>query len=91
MPLELHVSLYVQALESSQARPVSGVTVQDDVPLHARVLHWSLAQVMEVPPPHTPVALQVSPQVQGLPSSHDLPGNAVTVQEELPLHVRELH
>jgi hypothetical protein len=48
-------------------------------------------QVTEVPPPQTPVALQVSPQVQALPSLHDLPVNAVTVQEEVPLHARELH
>jgi hypothetical protein len=38
-PAPLQVSPWVQALPSLQAAPVRGVTVQDAVPLHARVLH----------------------------------------------------
>src|SRR2546425_8814867 len=44
-PLPSQVSLKVQALPSSQLVPVSGVTVQLDVPLQVRVLHVSEVQV----------------------------------------------
>ena len=37
----------------------SGVTVHLDVPLHVRMLHWSLVQVMLVPT-QAPLPLQVS-------------------------------
>src|SRR5437764_1000107 len=52
-PLPSQVSLKEQASPSSQLVPVSGVTVQLDVPLQVRVLHWSEVQVMAVPP-HCP-------------------------------------
>src|SRR5712664_765296 len=48
-PPLVQVSLKVQALPSSQLVPVSGVTVQLDVPLQVRVLHVSEVQVMAVP------------------------------------------
>jgi hypothetical protein len=47
-------SVCVQALPSLQLVPFAlGVTVQLDVPLQIRVLHWSSAQVIDVPP-HVP-------------------------------------
>jgi hypothetical protein len=65
---ELQMSLNVQALPSLHDVPVSGVTVHDDVPL--QLLFWqcvgSLVQVMDVPP-QVP-AVQVSLNVQALPS-----------------------
>src|SRR6266566_1321568 len=68
-PPLVQVSLKVQALPSSQLVPVSGVTVQLDVPLQVRVLHWSEVQVIVVPT-HCPPPSQVSLKVQALPSSH---------------------
>jgi hypothetical protein len=53
------VSVCVQASPSVQAGPVSGVTAQELVPLHARVLQASLVQVMPVPA-QLPAPLQVS-------------------------------
>src|SRR6266481_5190216 len=47
-PPLVQVSLKVQALPSSQLVPVSGVTVQLDVPLQVRVLHVSEMHVMAV-------------------------------------------
>src|SRR5207247_4955806 len=70
--------------------PVSGVTVQLAVPLQVRVLHWSEVQVMEVPT-HWPPLVQVSLNEQALPSSHTAPVLGVTVQLDVPLHVRVLH
>jgi len=58
-PLLLQTSLYVQASPSLHAVPVFGVTVQLAVPLHVRVLHSSLVQVIEVPP-QIPLLLQTS-------------------------------
>jgi len=44
------VSVWVQAFPSLQVVPfVFGVTAQVDVPLQARVLHWSLVHVIAVP------------------------------------------
>jgi len=53
-------STFVAAMPSLHVVP-SGrdVTVQDEVPLQVRVLHWSDVQVMVVPA-HTPLLLQVS-------------------------------
>src|SRR5881396_3229113 len=65
-PLLVQVSLNEQALPSSHAAPVCGVTVQLAVPLHVRVLHVSEVQVMAVPT-HCPLLLQVSLNVQALP------------------------
>src|SRR5947207_1982286 len=48
-PLPSQVSLKEQASPSSHLVPVSGVTVQLDVPLQVRVLHWSEVQVSAVP------------------------------------------
>src|SRR5947208_16993588 len=48
-PPLVQVSLNEQALPSSHAAAVSGVTVQLAVPLQVRVLHWSEVQVMAVP------------------------------------------
>src|SRR6266403_1337582 len=47
-PPLVQVSLKVQALPSSQLVPVSGVTVQLDVPSQVRGVHWSEVQVMAV-------------------------------------------
>src|SRR5436190_1264934 len=66
------VSLCVQASPSSQLVPVSGVTVQLDVPLQVRVLHWSEVQVIAVPT-HWPLPSQVSLKEQASPSSHAAP------------------
>src|SRR6266571_4716648 len=89
-PLPSQVSLKVQALPSSQLVPVSGVTVQLDVPLQVRVLHWSEVQVIAVPT-HWPLPSQVSLKVQALPSSQLVPVSGVTVQLAVPLQVRALH
>ena len=77
-------------MPSSQLVPVSGVTVQLDVPLQVRVLHWSEVQVIAVPT-HSPLLEQVSLNVQALPSSHVAPVFGVTVQLDVPLQVRVLH
>src|SRR6266446_6674039 len=89
-PPPSQVSLKVQALPSSQLVPVSGATAQLAVPLQVRVLHWSEVQVMAVPT-HCPLLLQVSSNVQVLPSSHAAPVLGVTVQLDVPLQVRVLH
>src|SRR5437899_435696 len=91
----------VQALPSSQgvpsrtvvpthAAPVLGVTVQLDVPLQVRVLHWSEVQVIAVPT-HWPLPSQVSLKEQASPSSQLVPVSGVTVQLDVPLQVRVLH
>jgi hypothetical protein len=80
----------VQALPSSQLVPVSGVTVQLDVPLQVRVLQVSEVHVMAVPT-HWPPLLHVSLNEQALPSSHAAPVLGVTVQLAVPLQVRVLH
>src|SRR3989441_551144 len=67
-PPLVQVSLNEQASPSSQLVPVSGVTVQLDVPLQVRVLHVSEVQVIVVPT-HCPPPAQVSLKVQALPSS----------------------
>src|SRR2546425_3647847 len=84
------VSAAVQALPSSHAAPVLGVTVQLDVPLQVCVLHWSEVQVIAVPT-HWPPPVQVSLNVQALPSSHAAPVLGVTAQLDVPLQVRVLH
>src|SRR2546426_263486 len=89
-PPLVQVSLKVQALPSSQLVPVSGVTVQLDVPSQVRVLHGSEVQVIAVPT-HCPPPAQVSLKVQALPSSHAAPVLGVTVQLDVPLQVRVLH
>src|SRR6184192_2845672 len=89
-PLPSQVSLKEQALPSSQLVPVSGVTVQLDVPLQVRVLHWSEVQVIAVPT-HWPLPSQVSLKEQALPSSQLVPASGVTVQLDVPLQVRVLH
>src|SRR5256712_9652869 len=88
-PPLVQVSLKVQALPSSQLVPVSGVTVQLDVPSQVRVLHWSEVQVIVVPT-HCPPPSQVSLKVQALPSSQLVPASGVTVQLDVPLQVRVL-
>src|SRR5437667_132056 len=89
-PLPWQVSLKEQALPSSQLVPVSGVTVQLDVPLQVRVLHWSEVQVIAVPT-HRPLPSQVSLKEQASPSSQLVPVSGVTVQLDVPLQVRVLH
>src|SRR5438477_380807 len=84
------VSLCVQASPSSQLVPVSGVTVQLDVPLQVRVLHWSEVQVIAVPT-HRPLPSQVSLKEQASPSSQLVPVSGVTVQLDVPLQVCVLH
>src|SRR5213594_2013254 len=84
------VSLCVQASPSLQLVPVSGVTVQLDVPLQVRVLHWSEVQVSAVPT-HWPLPSQVSLKEQASPSSQLVPVSGVTVQLDVPLQVRVLH
>ena len=77
-------------MPSSQRVPVSGVTVQLDVPLQVRVLQVSEVHVMAVPR-HWPPLLHVSLNEQALPSSHAAPVLGVTVQLAVPLQVRVLH
>src|SRR5205809_247582 len=80
----------VQALPSSAAAPVLGVPVQLAVPLQVCVLPWSEVQVIAVPT-HWPPPVQVSLNVQALPSSHAAPVLGVTVQLDVPLQVWVLH
>src|SRR5438876_118272 len=68
-PLPSQVSLQEQASPSSQLVPVSGVTVQLDVPLQVCALHWSEVQVIAVPTQWS-LPSQVSLKVQASPSSH---------------------
>src|SRR5438128_4737466 len=89
-PPLVQVSLQVQALPSSHAAPVLGVTVQLDVPLQVWVLHWSEVQVIAVPT-HWPLPSQVSLKEQASPSSQLVPVSGVTVQLAVPLQVRVLH
>src|SRR5436189_304 len=89
-PLPSQVSLKEQASPSSQLVPVSGVTVQLDVPLQVRVLHWSEVQVIAVPT-HWPLPSQVSLKEQASPSLQLVPVSGVTVQLAGPLQVRVLH
>src|SRR5882724_497284 len=89
-PPPSQLSLKVQALPSSQLVPVSGVTVQLDVPSQVRVLHWSEVQVIAVAT-HWPLPSQVSLKLQALPSSQLVPVSGVTVQLDVPLQVRVLH
>src|SRR5437764_551362 len=89
-PPPVQVSLNVQALPSSHAAPVLGVTVQLDVPLQVWVLHWSEVQVIAVPT-HRPLPSQVSLKEQASPSSQLVPVLGVTVQLAVPLQVRVLH
>ena len=83
-------SLLVQALLSLHAVPVLMVTAHADVPLHLRVLHVSLVQVMAVPP-HAPALEQTSAYVQSLLSLHAVPVFTVTEQADVPLQVLVLH
>src|SRR5207247_6444358 len=82
-PPPVQVSLKVQALPSSHAAPVLGVTVQLDVPLQVRVLHWSEEQVITVPT-HRPLPSQVSLKEQASPSSQLVPVSGGTVQLGVP-------
>ncbi len=54
-----HVPPESQVPPAPHGAPVLGVTLQEEVPSHVRVLHSSLPQVIEVPK-HTPFPLQVS-------------------------------
>ena len=54
-----HVPPESQVPPAPHGAPVLGVTLQEEVPSHVRVLHSSLPQVIEVPT-HTPFPLQVS-------------------------------
>ena len=71
-PDELQTSVCVQAMLSLQGSPVLGVEVQVAVPLQARVLQVSLAQVMAVPPQapavQTSVCVHIIPSLQVVPS-----------------------
>src|SRR5207247_873087 len=89
-PLPRQVSLKVQALPSSPAAPVFGVTVLLDVPLQVCVLPWSEVQVSAAPT-HRPLPSQVSLKEQASPSSQLVPVSGVTVQLDVPLQVRVLH
>src|SRR5437870_4172289 len=89
-PPLVQVSLNEQALPSSHAAPVRGVTVQLAVPLQVRVLHLSEVHVMAVPAP-CPPRVQLSFNAQPLRSSQVVPVWGVTVQLAVPLQVRVLH
>jgi hypothetical protein len=86
-----HTSSCVQASPSSHAEPSArGVSVQVAVPLHVRISHGPSEQVTVVPA-HFPAA-HASPYVQALASSQVVPSAlGVTVQTDVPLHVRVLH
>src|SRR5206468_2019781 len=79
-----------QALPSSHAAPVLGVTVQLAVPLQVRVLHVSEVHVMAVPT-HWQPRVEVWWDGQALPSSQVVPVLGVTVQLAVPLQVWVLH
>src|SRR5205823_1097625 len=89
-PSLVQVSSNEQALPSSHAAPVRGVTVQLGAPVRRRGLHWSEVQVLAVPT-HCPPLVQVSLNEQALPSSHAAAVSGVTVQLAVPLQVRVLH
>src|SRR5205823_5655475 len=89
-PLPWQVSLKEQALPSSQLVPVSGVTVQLDVPLQVRVLHVSEVQVMAVPT-HCPLPSQASLKEHASPSSQLVPVGGETAQGAVPLQARVVH
>ena len=89
-PPLVQVSLNEQALPSSHAAPVLGVTVQLDVPLQVWVLHWSEVHVIAVPT-HCPPLVHVSSNEQASPSSQLVSVSGVTMQLDVPLQVRALH
>jgi len=60
-----------------------GITVQLAVPLHARALHASSAQVIAVPL-QVPTAVHASPNVQALPSLQAVPIGACGL-EHIPV------
>src|SRR5206468_1578636 len=89
-PPLVQVSLNEQALPSSHAAPVWGVTVQLAVPLQVRVLHLSEVHVL-AGPTHCPSPALAELAEQELPSLHVVPVSGVTVQLAVPLQVRVLH
>src|SRR5437667_139411 len=89
-PPLVQVSLNEQALPSSHAAPVGGVTVQLAVPLQVRVLHVSEVHVMAVPT-HCPPLVEVSLNEQASLPAALAPFSGVTVQLAVPLQVRVLH
>src|SRR5438552_3190499 len=89
-PPLVQVSLNEQALPSSHAAPVWGVTVQLDVPLQVWVLHWSEVHVIAVPT-HCPPLVHVSSNEQASPSSQLVPVCGAIVRSAVPLQVRVLH
>src|SRR5438045_1110998 len=88
-PPPVQVSLKVQALPSSHAAPVLGVTVQLDVPLQVGVLHWSEVQVIAVPT-HRPVPSRVAVQEEASPSSQLAPSACARVQHSAVAQLRML-
>src|SRR2546427_367114 len=89
-PPLLHVSLNEQALQSSHAAPVLGVTVQLAVPLQVRVLHVSEVHVIAVPT-HCPPLVHVSLNEQAGTASQRVRVRGVAVQLAVPLQVCVLH
>ena len=72
-----HVSLWVQALLSSQVVLLGKVVAPPQSPVVVLQVpaewHWSPAHVVTLPDPQTPAALQNSPVVHASPSVQDAP------------------
>src|SRR5437016_3603517 len=88
-PLQ-QASLEQQVLRTTDVERGRGVTVQRAGPWQGRVLDASEVQVLAVPA-LWPSLVQVSLEVQALPSSQLAPVSGVTVQLAVPLQVRVLH
>jgi hypothetical protein len=86
----VQASPYVQSSLSLQGVPVLAVTVQVEVPLHARLLHVSPVHAIEVPA-QIPVAEHLSLYVQAAASSQLEPDFGVTVHAAVPLQALVLH
>jgi hypothetical protein len=95
-PAPLHVVEYVHRFPSSHVDPLGYVTVQLDVPLHARSMHASSAHVIAAPV-HTSLPLHASPYEHGFPSSHPVPSRHCQIPPRfvhlntLPPHVTCWH
>jgi len=80
-PLAAQASPAVQVLPSLQLAPVSGACVQPEAGAQPSVVHaFESSQFGGAPPVQAPLASQVSPVVQALPSLQLTPGAGTCVQ-----------
>ena len=74
------LSLQSPVLRTGDGQPLAGTQVPT-------VWHWSApVQVLAMPPPHEPLAWQVSPSVQALPSLQPAP----VLTTQVPLAVEQV-